>query len=63
MDFWRRKLKFSRKDSFWQVIGFDFLMGEGVEQEIPTGLYLTVIEVTHHGIEIKKIFRYIGMFQ
>lgn len=43
MDFWRRKLKFSRKDSFWQVIGFDSLMGEGVEQEIPTGLYLTVI--------------------
>ena len=43
MAFWRRKLKFSGKDSFWQVIGFDFLMGEGVGQEIPTGFYLTVI--------------------
>lgn len=43
MDFWRRKLKFSGKDSFWQVIGFDFLTVEGVEQEIPTGFYLTVI--------------------
>lgn len=38
-----KETEISRKDSFWQVIGFDFLMGEGVEQEIPTGLYLTVI--------------------
>lgn len=43
MDVGRRKVKLSRKeDSLWKLIDYDFLMVEGMEEEIPSRFYLKV---------------------